>query len=103
MRAVLQRVSSASVAVDGEVVSSIGGGFMILLGVESGDSETDSGFLAQKTAELRVFADDAGKMNLSIKDIKGSVLLISQFTLFADWRKGRRPGFTGAAAPSEGA
>ena len=102
MKAVLQRVSSASVKVDGNVTGSIETGFMILLGVEQGDADRDAEFLAQKTAELRVFADDAGKMNLSIKDVNGSVLLISQFTLLADWRKGRRPGFTRAASPDEG-
>jgi D-tyrosyl-tRNA(Tyr) deacylase len=75
---------------------------MILLGVEQGDTDRDAEFLAQKSAELRVFADPAGKMNLSIKDVNGRVLLISQFTLLADWRKGRRPGFTRAASPDEG-
>jgi D-aminoacyl-tRNA deacylase len=102
MKAVLQRVSSASVEVDGQVVGSIAAGFMVLLGVEQGDVDRDAQYLAGKTAELRVFADDAGKMNLSIKDLHGSVLLISQFTLLADWRKGRRPGFTRAAGPAEG-
>jgi D-tyrosyl-tRNA(Tyr) deacylase len=102
MKAVLQRVSSASVTVDGNVVGEIDKGFMILLGVEQGDSDRDADFLSQKTAELRVFADEAGKMNLSIKEVSGSVLLISQFTLLADWRKGRRPGFTRAASPAEG-
>jgi D-tyrosyl-tRNA(Tyr) deacylase len=101
MKAVLQRVSSASVSVDGNVTGAIERGFMILLGVEQGDSDKDAEFLAQKSAELRVFADEAGKMNLSIKDVTGSILLISQFTLLADWRKGRRPGFTRAAAPAE--
>lgn len=102
MKAVLQRVSSASVVIDGDEVASIQHGFMILLGVEQADTEQDSEYLAQKTAELRIFADDAGKMNLSIKDVNGSVLVVSQFTLIADWRKGRRPGFTRAASPDVG-
>jgi D-aminoacyl-tRNA deacylase len=102
MKAVLQRVSSASVVVEEQQVGAIEHGFMILLGVEQGDTEEDSVYLAQKTAELRVFADQDGKMNLSIKDVNGSVLVVSQFTLIADWRKGRRPGFTRAAAPGEG-
>ncbi len=102
MKAVLQRVSEASVSVDGTVIGSVGCGLVILLGVEQGDCEQDSSFLAQKAAELRIFADEFGKMNLSVKDVGGGALVISQFTLIADWRKGRRPGFTRAAAPAEG-
>ncbi len=75
---------------------------MVLLGVEEGDLDKDSVYLAQKTADLRIFEDNDGKMNLSILDVGGSVLVISQFTLIADWRKGRRPGFSRAAAPKEG-
>jgi len=102
MKAVLQRVSSASVTVDGAVVGAIDSGLLVLLGVEQGDTEADSAFLAQKTAELRVFPDENGKMNRSVKDVGGGVLVISQFTLLADWRKGRRPGFSRAAKPEEG-
>ncbi len=102
MKAVLQRVSSASVTVDGSVVSSVGLGLVILVGVAQGDTEQDACYLASKVAEMRIFADEAGKMNKSVKDVLGSILLISQFTLIADWRKGRRPGFTQAALPHEG-
>jgi D-aminoacyl-tRNA deacylase len=102
MKAVLQRVSSAAVTVDQKVVGSIGAGLMILLGVERGDSERESEFLARKSTELRIFPDDEGKMNRSLKEIGGSVLLISQFTLPAEWKKGRRPSFTRAAEPGEG-
>jgi len=102
MKAVLQRVSSASVTVDSAVVGDISLGLMILLGVEQGDTEQDATYLAQKSCELRIFADEAGKMNKSIREVGGSILVVSQFTLIADWRKGRRPGFTRAAAPAEG-
>lgn len=109
MKAVLQRVQKAAVVVDGEVVGAIEkpqnstqGGLLVLLGVEQGDTEADSTYLAQKTVELRIFADEEGKMNRSVADIGGTVLVVSQFTLIADWRKGRRPGFTKAAAPEEG-
>jgi len=102
MKAVLQRVSMGKVTVDGKTVGEIGQGLVVLLGVEQGDSERDSSYLAQKTAELRIFADQDGKMNLSVLEVKGGALVISQFTLLADWRKGRRPGFTKAAAPAEG-
>ncbi len=102
MKAVLQRVSRASVTVDGEIIGAIdGSGYMILLGVEQGDTEKDSSFLAQKSTELRIFNDQAGKMNLSLMDVEGGCLVVSQFTLAADWRKGRRPGFSRAAAPAE--
>ena len=110
MKAVLQRVKGASVTVDGAVIGKVGSGpgdpqgvgLMVLLGVEEGDLDKDSVYLAQKTADLRIFSDNDGKMNLSILDVGGSVLVISQFTLIADWRKGRRPGFSRAAAPKEG-
>jgi D-tyrosyl-tRNA(Tyr) deacylase len=110
VKAVLQRVSSASVIVDGQIIGSIGNseesdekrGLVILLGVEQGDSMKDSTFLAQKSVDLRIFSDDEGKMNKSIIDVGGSILVISQFTLIADWRKGRRPSFIKAAAPAIG-
>jgi len=102
MKAVLQRVSSASVTVDGKVVGEIGKGLMILLGVETGDTDADSTYLAQKAVELRIFPDTEGKMNLSVADVGGDVLVVSQFTLIADWKKGRRPGFSRAARPEEG-
>lgn len=112
MKAVLQRVAGASVAVNGEIVGQIGEGagdysengkgLVVLLGVELGDTERDSTFLAQKIVELRIFPDELGKMNRSIMDVAGSILLISQFTLIADWRRGRRPGFSKAAPPQEG-
>lgn len=102
MKAVLQRVSQAQVTVDGSVVGAIGLGLVILLGVEQGDCDQDSTYLSGKAVDLRIFADENGKMNKSLMEVGGSVLLISQFTLLADWRKGRRPGFTKAAAPAEG-
>ena len=99
MRAVLQRVRSASVAIDGRVVSSIGMGILVLLGVGADDSEGEASFLADKTANLRIFEDDEGKMNLSVLDVGGEALVVSQFTLYGDTRKGRRPSFTEAAPP----
>ena len=99
MRAVLQRVDEASVSVDGQTVGSCGRGFLILLGVGPNDTENVADGLWEKIYHLRVFSDSAGKTNLSLADIAGEVLVVSQFTLFADCRKGRRPSFNGAAAP----
>jgi len=99
MRAVVQRVNHAVVLVDGEVVGQIGGGFLILLGVREGDAEADAKYLAQKIAHLRVFSDAEGKFNLSLLDTGGEALVVSQFTLYADTRKGRRPSFAHAARP----
>jgi D-aminoacyl-tRNA deacylase len=99
MRALLQRVSHASVTVDGKVVGKIGRGLLVLLGVGMGDSEAQVKFLADKIAYLRIFGDDEGKMNRSLLDIGGEVLVVSQFTLYADMRRGRRPSFTDAAPP----
>jgi D-aminoacyl-tRNA deacylase len=100
MRAVLQRVSSAQVTVAGEVVGRIGQGLLVLLGVALGDEEQDARYLAEKTAQLRIFEDEAGKMNRSLEDIGGELLAVSQFTLLADCRQGRRPGFSAAAPPA---
>jgi len=102
MVTVLQRVSMASVSVDGEVVGSIDKGILILIGVHKDDGEASADFLAAKCADLRIFPDDGGKMNLSVKDINGSALVISQFTLLGDCSKGRRPNFTAAAPPEKG-
>ena len=99
MKAVLQRVTRASVSVDGEVAGRIGPGLVMFVGVASDDTEKDAEYLAQKAVEMRIFSDDAGKFNLSAIDIRADVLLISQFTLLADTKKGRRPSFTGAAPP----
>lgn len=101
MRAVLQRVSSAKVDVAGATVGAIDTGLLVLLGVEQGDDNGDLQTMIDKTAALRIFEDEAGKMNLSVTDIAGSILVVSQFTLLADCRKGRRPGFTDAAAPED--
>ena len=99
MKAVLQRVSKGSVSVDGRVVGRIERGLVVLVGVADGDTEKDAQYLAQKTVELRIFPDEAGKFNLSAIDVHGELLLISQFTLLADTKKGRRPSFVDAAAP----
>ncbi len=99
MRAVIQRVSQASVVVAKETVGAIDQGLMVLLGVAQGDTSKDVVYLADKTAVLRIFEDDDGKMNRSVKDIDGGILVISQFTLLGDCRKGRRPGFSDAAPP----
>jgi D-tyrosyl-tRNA(Tyr) deacylase len=101
MRAVIQRVDSASVFVGGELVSSIGKGLLVLLGVEKGDSEKDVDYVVDKIVNLRIFEDESGKMNLSVRDIGGEVLLVSQFTLLASTKRGRRPDFTMAAPPEE--
>ena len=100
MRALLQRVSQASVTVDGQVVGQIGQGLMVLLGIGQGDSEKQVKMLADKIVQLRIFEDDEGKMNRSLLDIQGDILVVSQFTLYADTRRGRRPGFTSAAPPA---
>jgi D-tyrosyl-tRNA(Tyr) deacylase len=99
MRALLQRVSKASVTVDEQTISTIGKGLLILLGVGHGDREEQAKFLAEKIANLRVFEDQQGKTNLSILDVKGEAIVVSQFTLYADTHKGRRPSFIDAALP----
>lgn len=99
MRAVIQRVSSASVTIDGEEVSAIGGGLLILLGVTHGDTESEADYLAQKCAGLRIFRDAEDKMNLSVDQVGGEALVVSQFTLYGDCRKGKRPAFVAAATP----
>lgn len=99
MRCVIQKVTHASVTVEGEVVGKIQDGFMVLLGAENGDTEADARYCAEKISGLRVFEDENDKMNLSLADVGGSVLLVSQFTLLADARKGRRPDFIQAARP----
>jgi D-tyrosyl-tRNA(Tyr) deacylase len=99
MRAVVQRVRQASVQVGGQVVGRIGTGYVVLLGVGRNDTEEDVRYMARKIAEMRVFSDDQGKFNLSLADVGGSILLVSQFTLYADTRRGRRPSFTDAAPP----
>ena len=102
MRAVLTRVTSASVTIDGETVGSIGKGFLILLGVGPNDTEKECRYLAEKALGLRIFEDENGKMNLGLSDVEGQVLVVSQFTLYGNCRKGRRPSFTDAADPALG-
>lgn len=101
MRALLQRVSSASVSVNGRIIGQIERGLVILLGVTHGDTVAEADWLANKIAGLRLFEDDAGKMNLGLADVNGSVLVVSQFTLYGDARKGKRPSFTAAARPEQ--
>ncbi|MCH9653738.1 MAG: D-tyrosyl-tRNA(Tyr) deacylase [Planctomycetes bacterium] len=101
MRAVVQRVSRASVTVNGEITGQIEQGFLVLLGVEQDDTQDDVIYLAQKTVGLRVFEDVEGKMNLALSDVSGKMLVVSQFTLLGDCRKGRRPSFVNAARPEQ--
>jgi D-tyrosyl-tRNA(Tyr) deacylase len=101
MRAVIQRVSRASVTVEGRVVGQIHQGLLVLLGVARADNEAAADYLAEKIAGLRIFEDDAGKMNLSVTDVKGELLVVSQFTLYGDVRRGKRPSFDAAAPPDE--
>ena len=102
MRAILTRVTSASVTIDGEVVGKIGKGFLILLGVGPNDTEKECRYLAEKALGLRIFEDENGKMNLGLEAVGGEVLVVSQFTLYGNCRKGRRPNFIGAAGPELG-
>ena len=101
MRAVIQRVSSAGVTVDREKVGSIDRGLVVLLGIRSGDASKDAAWLADKIVHLRIFNDEQGKMNRSLADIGGEMLIVSQFTLYGDCRKGRRPGYSDAAPPQQ--
>lgn len=100
MRILIQRVSQASVTVEGQIISNIGKGLLILLGVGHDDTESPAAFLAEKVANLRIFEDEHGKTNLSVLDVKGEAIVVSQFTLYADTRKGRRPSFIDAALPN---
>src|SRR5262245_19714502 len=100
MRAVLQRVSRAKVTVGDEVTGVVGVGWLVLLGVAQADTQKENDWLAEKVANLRAFPDDEGKMNRSVQDVGGSVLVVSQFTLYGDCQRGRRPGFSGAAPPA---
>jgi len=102
MKAVLQRVAEARVVIAGETVGQIGGGLLVLMCAERGDSEAQADKLLAKILKLRIFSDEAGKMNLSVQDVKGGLLIVSQFTLAADASGGNRPSFTGAATPDEG-
>lgn len=102
MKLLVQRVSSAAVTIDGQTVGEIGRGLLVFVCGEPGDEDADVAFLARKVPALRIFADEAGKMNRALADVGGAVLAVSQFTLAARWRKGNRPGFTDAAPPEEG-
>ena len=102
MRALVQRVSEASVTVDGPVIGEIEAGLLVLICAMEGDTEAQANYLAAKISKLRIFKDDCGKMNRSVADIGGSVLVVSQFTLAADTRRGNRPGFSNAASPARG-
>jgi D-aminoacyl-tRNA deacylase len=102
MKAVIQRVTSASVTVEGVIAGQIGQGIMVLLAVEKGDNEAGADWLAKKIAGLRIFSDDDGKMNLSVRDVEGALLVVSQFTLAGNCAKGKRPSFDTAAPPAEG-
>lgn len=101
MRAVIQRVSEASVTVAADRIAAIGPGLLVLLGVEQSDGEREADFVARKIAQLRIFEDDAGKINRSVIDVRGEALAVSQFTLCADLSRGNRPGFSGAAGPAQ--
>lgn len=101
MKIVLQRVKNASVTVSGEEISGIGPGLLLLVGIARGDGEAEANWIAEKVAGLRVFADDEGKMNLDVREARGEILAVSQFTLLADTRKGKRPSFVEAAPPEE--
>ncbi len=101
MRAVIQRVSRASVTIDNQVVGKIDRGYMVLLGIDENDTTADLDYICDKLTGLRIFEDDEGKMNLALADVAGSILLVSQFTLYGDARKGRRPGFIRAARPEK--
>jgi len=101
MRAVVQRVAAAQVTVEGEVVSSIGPGLCVLLGVTHSDGSPQAAKMASKLANMRIFADEQGRMNLSVQDVQGEVLVVSQFTVYGDTRKGNRPGFSDAARPEQ--
>ena len=101
MRALVQRVSHASVTIDGEVHGKIGQGFLVLLGITDGDTEDDAVYLADKTVKMRVFTDENDKMNRSLADVGGGLLIVSQFTLYGDCRKGNRPSFVKAAPPAQ--
>ena len=99
MRAIIQRVTNCSVTIDQQLKSQIGNGLLILLGIEENDTETDIEWLVKKIIQMRIFSDENGKMNLSVQDINGEILVVSQFTLFASTKKGNRPGFTRSARP----
>lgn len=101
MKVVIQRVSGSSVKVDGKLVGEIGKGLMLLIGIDENDEKTDADWLIQKILNLRIFGDEDGKLNLSVQDIKGEILCISQFTLMADYKKGNRPSFIKAARPEK--